>query len=76
MVHKSIEEIFENFSNINSDLSNENSDLSNENLDEFIIFEGCFFKISIIRNGNKELLHHRTKEGLLQLYKERMEVKD
>ena len=71
MVHKSIEEIFENFSNINSDLSNENSDLSNEDpnsinslnedLDEFIIFEGCFFKISIIRNGNKELLYHRTK---------------
>ena len=58
-----------------TDVSSVITDVSNNSLDEMIIKNNYFFTISIERDGNNEKLHHRTKEGLLQLYKERMELK-
>lgn len=58
-----------------TDVSSVITDVSSDSLDKMIIKNKYFFTISIERDGNNEKLHHRTKEGLLQLYKERMELK-
>ena len=58
-----------------TDVSSVITDVSSDSLDKMIIKNKYFLTISIERDGNNEKLHHRTKEGLLQLYKERMELK-
>jgi len=70
-----VSSVITDVSSVITDVSSVITDVSSDSLDKMIIKNKYFFTISIERDGNNEKLHHRTKEGLLQLYKERMELK-
>ena len=56
---------------ITSDLS---EDYILKDLEDRIKIENNYYTISIIRDRNKEKLYHRTKEGIIELYKLRMRI--
>ena len=59
-----IEYDFDNLSIITDD-SIEDISIEKDNL---------FYKVTIYKNNVKEILYHRTKEGLIDLYKNRMNI--